>query len=291
MKKFLLIALIVFTANMVFANNLNEAKRFLKLAMTQLDADKIDEANESYNRAKSLIGNLKTWEARYWDAVSDEVLGKIHLKMGNVPLAKISYEIALNKYRNLVNMKDGSPEAINEILAKIDKISNSIERLPDNAKIVCLDNSKQSSIPILPQEVEKFSCINCKLKEFPYWLANYRNLSTLVLSKNNIKSILIPKMSNLKYLDLSQNKAKKIDGDFGDVPNLEYLYLNGMNLKSLPTSINKLSKLKILDIRGNNIPFSEIKNLIQSMPNTLIMHDNYILQTEKGEEEEQLQQE
>jgi len=94
-------------------------------------------------------------------------------------------------------------------------------------------------------------------------------------------------MLQLKYLDLSNNKVKNIDGDFADIPNLEYLYLNGMNLKKLPTSIIKLPKLKILDIRGNNIPFSEIKNLIQSMPNTLIIHDNYVLETQKGEEEEE----
>jgi len=287
MKKSLLLALLLFSLNFVWADDLNEAKRFLKLAITQIDADNIDEANASYNRAKSLIGNPKNWEARYWDAVSDEVLGKIHLKMGNVSLAKVSYEIAVNKYKKLINMKDGSPDAIQEILTKIDNINDSIERMLDNAKIISLDNSKQSSTPILPKDVEKFSCINCKLKEFPYWLTNYKNLTTIILEKNNIKSVQVPKMLQLKYLDLSNNKVKNIDGDFADIPNLEYLYLNGMNLKKLPTSIIKLPKLKILDIRGNNIPFSEIKNLIQSMPNTLIIHDNYVLETQKGEEEEE----
>jgi len=287
MKKIVFILIFWFIANLVYGKNLDEAKRFLKLANTQIDADKIDEANASYNRAKTLIGNPTTWEARYWDAVSDEVLGKIHLKMGNISLAKISFEIALNKYKKLVNMKDGSPDAIQEILAKIENINNSIGRIPNNAKIVSLDNSKQSSPIILPTEVEKFSCINCKIKDFPYWLNNYKNLTTIILSKNNIKSFVIPKMHSLKYLDLSQNKVKKIEGDFGDTPNLEYLFLTDMNLKTLPTSVIKLSKLKILDIRGNSIPFSEIKNLIQSMPNTLILHDNYVLEVQKGDDQEE----
>lgn len=287
MKKIVFLLIFLFIANLVYGKNLDEAKRFLKLANTQIDADKIDEANASYNRAKTLIGNPITWEARYWDAVSDEVLGKIHLKMGNISLAKISLEIALNKYKKLVNMKDGSPEAIQEILAKIENINNSIGRIPNNAKNVSLDNSKQSSSIILPTEVEKFSCINCKIKDFPYWLNNYKNLTTIILSKNNIKSFVIPKMHSLKYLDLSQNKVKKIEGDFGDTPNLEYLFLTDMNLKTLPTSVTKLSKLKILDMRGNSIQFSEIKNLIQSMPNTLILHDNYVLEVQKGDNQEE----
>lgn len=285
MKKFAILCLLLLMTTSIFAKNLNEAKRFLKLANTQLDADKFEDANASYNRAKSLIGKPTSWDERYWDAASDEFLGRLHIKMGNNALAKISYEIALNKYKNLVKMKDGSPEAINEIMSKINDLSNSMERIPNNAKIVSLDNSKQSSVLMLPQDIEKYSCVGCKLKEFPYWLSNYKKLNTLILANNNIKSIVIPKMPKLKYLDLSGNNAKKIEGDFGDIPNLEYLYLNGMKLKSIPTSITKLSKLNVLDIRGNNIPFSEIKNLIQYLSNTLILHDNYILDIQKGEEE------
>ena len=286
MRKLVMVCLLVLLSTTIYAKNLNEAKRFLKIANTQLDADKFDEANTSYNRAKSLIGNPTTWDERYWDAASDEFLGRLHLKMGNNALASISYEIALNKYKNLVKMKDGSPEAINEIMLKIDNLSNLKERIPNNAKIVSLDNSKQSSALILPQDIEKYSCVSCKLKEFPYWLTNYKKINTIVLANNNIKSIVIPKMPKLRYLDLSGNNAKKIEGDFGDIPNLEYLYLNGMKLKSVPTSIIKLTKLNVLDIRGNNIPFSEIKNLIQSLSSTLILHDNYILDVQKGEEEQ-----
>lgn len=285
MKKLAVVLFLLLLTTSIYAKNLNEAKRFLKLANTQLDADKFDDANTSYNRAKSLIGKPTTWDERYWDAATDEFLGRLHLKMGNNALAKISYEIALNKYKNLVKMKEGSPDAINEIMSKIDNLSNSVERIPNNAKIVSLDNSKQSSALILPQDIEKYSCVGCKMKEFPYWLTNYKKLNTIVLANNNIKSIVIPKMPKLKYLDLSGNNAKKIEGDFGDTPNLEYLYLNGMKLKSIPPSIIKLSKLNVLDIRGNNIPFSEIKNLIQSLSNTLILHDNYILDVQKGEEE------
>lgn len=286
MKKIIYIAIFAILSTTIFANNLNEGKRFLKLANTQLDANKFDEANASYNRAKLLIGNPTSWDAKYWDATADEFLGKLYMKMGNNSLAKISYEIALNKFKGLIKMQDGSPEAIKEILSKIDELSNVVDGLPQNAKVVSLDNSKQSGALLLPTNIEKFSAVGSKLKEFPYWLTNYKKLNTIILANNNIKSIIIPKMSKLKYLDLSGNKMKKIEGDFADLPNLEYLILSNMNLKSIPQSIAKLTKLNLLDIRGNNIPFSEIKTLIQSLPNTLILHDNYILDTQKSADEE-----
>ncbi len=286
MKKIILTLILVAIITPVFGKNIDEAKRFIKLAQTQLDAEKIDEANANYNRAKMLIGKPTTWDEKYWDAASDEFLAKLHLKMGNNAMAKISYEIALNKYKNLIKMRDGSPEAIKEILSRIDDISSSTERITDNAKIISLDNSKQSNALILPADIEKYSCVGCKLKEFPYWLASYKKLNTIVLANNNIKTFVIPKMPKLKYLDFSVNKTKKIEGDFGDIPNLEYLYLSGLNLKSIPPSIVKLSKLNVLDLRGNNIPFSEIKTIIQSLPNTLILHDKYILDVQKGEDEE-----
>lgn len=286
MKKAITITFLFILTITLFGKDINEAKRLLKLANTYLDAENYDEARASYNRAKSIIGNPTTWDAKYWDAVSDEYLGRLHLKMGNTSLAKISYEIALNKFNNLIKTKNGSPDAIKDILSKIDEINYSVGRISDNTKTISMDNSKPSSNMILPESIEKFSCVNCNLKDFPHWLTNYKKLNTVVLMDNKIKNFVVPKMPKLQYLDMSGNKIKKIEGDFGDIPNLEYLYLKGMQLKSLPASIVKLSKLIVLDIRGNNIPFSEIKNVIQSLPNTLILHDNYILEVQKGDEEE-----
>lgn len=284
MKKISLILYILLLVNISYANNLNEAKRFLKLAFTQIDAEKFDEARESYQKAKSLIGNPTTWEAKYWDAVSDEFLGKFHLKMGNVAMAKISYEIALNKYKNLVKNKDGSPDTIQEILSRIDDLAATIDRADLIAKVINLDNTKSTDNLILPNDIEKFSCDGCKLKEFPYWLTNYKKLNTLILSNNNIKTFVVPKIPNLKYLDMSGNKFKKIEGDFADLPKLEYLYLKDLKLKTIPVGLIKLKRLSVLDLRGNNIPFSEIKNLFQNLPNTLILHDRYILETQKGDD-------
>jgi hypothetical protein len=48
--------------------------------------------------------------------------------------------------------------------------------------------------------------------------------------------------------------------------------------------LTELKGLKVLKMTDNNIPFSMIKNLIQSMPNTLIIHDNYVKEATEEEE-------
>jgi hypothetical protein len=44
--------------------------------------------------------------------------------------------------------------------------------------------------------------------------------------------------------------------------------------------------MKVLNISGNKIPFSTIQSLIQALANTLIIHDNYILEEEAAPAEE-----
>ncbi len=282
-KIILLIVLIVINFTNLFSQDLNEAKRLLKLANTYLDVDNYQLANEFLNQAKRIIANNDSWEGKYWSAVADETLGKFYMKMENYPLAKLSLEIALNKYKEIIRMKDGSPEAVNSLIQKIEDLEASV-KIKDNTKIVSLDNTKIPSNLLLPTEIQSFSAINSKIKDFPYYLTTYKKIHTVILKQNKIKDFNIPTIKSLSYLDLSENKIKQINGDFSNLPNIEYLYLSNNSLKSLPISIGSLKKLKLLDIRNNNIPFSDIKNLIQSMPNTLILHDNYILDTEKGDE-------
>lgn len=282
-KIIVLIFLIAINFGHLLSQDLNEAKRLLKLTNTYLDADNYQLANEFLNQAKGIIANNDSWEGKYWSAVADETLGKFYMKMGNYPLAKLSFEIALNKYKKLIDFKDGSPEAVQSLLDKIEELETSV-KINDNTKIVSLDNTKIPENLLLPTEIQSFSAINAKIKDFPNYLTTYKKIHTVILKKNKIKDFNIPTMKSLTYLDLSENKIKQINGDFSNLPNLEYLYLSNNSLKSLPISISSLKKLKLLDLRNNNIPFSDIKNLIQSMPNTLILHDNYILDTEKGDE-------
>jgi Leucine-rich repeat (LRR) protein len=281
--------LILLTYNLFAENdNIEQAQRYLKLANTYLQANNTESAMLNYNKAKEIIVKNYNKNLKYWDAAADETLGNIYLKLGNLPLAKLSYQTALNKYKKILDEKGNSPEAIKMILESIDDNSfnmNLIERA--SAKIISLDNSKKiTQNLILPNSVESFSCNNCKLNEVPQAFFNSSNLKRVVLSNNKIKQFNISKMQKLEYLDLSKNKIKTINGNFYDLPNLQYLNLSDNALKEIPLSINELKNLKILNLKGNKIPFSFIKTLIQNMPNTLIINDNYQLieeSTESGE--------
>jgi Leucine-rich repeat (LRR) protein len=82
-------------------------------------------------------------------------------------------------------------------------------------------------------------------------------------------------------LDLSNNKLKQLEGDIPqNMPRLEYLLLQNNSLKELQLSISNMNNLKVLNISGNKIPFSTIKSIIQALPHTLVIHDNYIREEE-----------
>lgn len=270
-----------------FAQNLDEAKRLLKLANTYITSENFDKANENLNKAKEIIAKYNSWEGKYWDAAADETLGNLYLKNGIQSLAQISYETALKKYKKLLKNKDGSQIALDELIKKIDELENSTFKIENSgAKVVSLDDTKKAADNLeLPEGIESFSCNNCKLKEFPYSTLESPKIKTIVLSNNRIKDFTIQKNNNLEYLDLSNNRLKEINGSLKDFSKLKYLNLSGNSFKSIPIGIIELKGLKVLNLTNNNIPFTMIKNLIQSMPNTLIIHDKYILEQPESEEE------
>ncbi|EQB60808.1 at2g17440-like protein [Vairimorpha apis BRL 01] len=89
------------------------------------------------------------------------------------------------------------------------------------------------------EKVPKFNCI----------------IRYLDLSFNFIKEIdsNISNYVNLRYLDLSFNKIEKICFNISCCINLEYLDLSFNLLKVVPKSLINIDKLKVLDLRGNNI--------------------------------------
>ena len=290
MKKIIIIFCVVFLGFInLYAGNTAEASRFVKLANTYLQNDNFEKADASLNKARELLGKANSWEEQYWSAAIDEAYGNYYMKLNNAEMAKFSFNQALKKYKKLINMKGGSQDALEELLEHSAALENSLNILSGNTKVVSLDNQKLKQIPsFLPQNMESFSCNNCKLREFPNQFTAYKNLKTIILSNNNLKEFQVSQFPNLTMLDLSNNKIKQIDGDFAqNMPHLEYLLLQNNSLKELPLSITNMKKLKVLNISGNKIPFSIIQSLIQALPNTLIIHDNYILEEEATPAEEE----
>ena len=190
------------------------------------------------------------------------------------------------KYKKLIRSKDGSTDAVQDILDRMNGLNQTSFSLDNrNAKVISLDNTKKVAANYdLPTTVESYSCNNCNMRDFPYNALEAPNLKTLILSNNKIRDFDVKKNNKINYLDLSNNRLKEITGTFTDMPNLNYLNLSGNSLKTIPDGIESLKKLKVLNITGNKIPFAMIKNLIQSLPNTLIVHDNYVLESQTEED-------
>ncbi|OGU58350.1 MAG: hypothetical protein A2X64_10060 [Ignavibacteria bacterium GWF2_33_9] len=286
MKKLLSILIIFLFVSSAFSQSLELAKRYLKLANTYINTEDFDKANDNLNKAKDIISRYKSWDAKYWDAVADETLGNLYLKNGVTPLAQISYETALMKYKKLIRTKDGSQEAVQELLNRITGLDQTSFTLQNGkAKVISLDNTKKVANDYeLPPTVESYSCNNCNMRDFPYNALEAPNLKTLILSNNRIRDFEVKPHNKITYLDISNNRIKEIRGSFTQMSNLIYLDISGNSLKTIPEGIESLKKLKVLKITNNKIPFAMIKNLIQSLPNTLIVHDNYVLESQTEED-------
>eukprot|EP00794_Sanderia_malayensis_P017946 gene17946-19736_t len=113
-------------------------------------------------------------------------------------------------------------------------------------------------------------------------LSKLRNLNTLVLSANNIKSIRANTFTanqKLKTLSLESNKIRKVNkGAFTGLPSLLILKLNSNNVKALHSSALKgLHSLTTLHLKNNklrSIPTEALKHLKRL--STLTLENNKI---------------
>lgn len=290
--------------------NANElGKRYLKLGNTYRESGDYEKAEEYLKQGKALVG-----KDGYWTATASEFLGYLYRDMvasGNygdntdyfAALSKDNFEKALAGFQKMVKQKDGSPIPLTEIMKNIGEVKNEIadensaptgragnSPAPQygNAKVVNIDNSKIKEIPYdLPANMENFSAVNNRIKEFPSSLNQFSKLKYLNLKKNKITSLDngLSGLKGLRTLNCSDNKIKTIPQTIGDLKQLEILDLSNNKLKEIPASITSLKNLKVLDISGNKIQFSNISTLIKNMPNTNIIFDRYELVEEESVEE------
>lgn len=71
-------------------------------------------------------------------------------------------------------------------------------------------------------------------------------------------------LKNLRYLDLSFNPIMELTDFLLNFTKLEFLFLNGCNLRKIPNGIKKLKNLRILDLNNNFL--KEIPYTIQNLP-------------------------
>lgn len=304
MKKMIIIIILAFSSisiNSQFTDN-SVASRYVKLANTYINAEDFNSAIEILKKADMELKNRSGWDAEYWRAATNETYGVLFMKMKMPDEARKHFQFALDGYTKLVSMPRGSQEAVAELMKSIESIMQTdIEGLETNPKsraiaglgydgnVMNYDNLKLDNLPNdLPANAINLSLAENKLKEIPSSIYNYKNLKYVNLSNNRIGNANMPNgaFKSLIWLDLSNNKIKKIPETIENLQNIEFLDLSNNRIKELPVTISNMKKLKVLNLKGNRIPFSSLKQLLQSMPSTNILHDEYIRLDEEETEEE-----
>ncbi|XP_067152595.1 leucine-rich repeat-containing protein 57 isoform X2 [Apteryx mantelli] len=106
------------------------------------------------------------------------------------------------------------------------------------------------------QKTGVFQLTGKGLTEFPEDLQKLTsNLRTIDLSNNKMEILppLIGKFSFLKSLALNNNKLTALPEELCKLKKLETLHLNGNHLRQLPAAFGQLSALKTLSLSGNQL--------------------------------------
>lgn len=83
----------------------------------------------------------------------------------------------------------------------------------------------------------------------------------------------IPKLTNLRVLNLDDNQLKSIPASFSKLRLLEDLSLANNQLTSIPKSLKKLKHLKTLDISGNALSKEQVLQVREWLEETEILAD------------------
>lgn len=124
---------------------------------------------------------------------------------------------------------------------------------------------------------ETLDLSNQGLKKAPSYIFDRTNIESLDLSSNQLEGALqaeIRHLSNLKVLDLSDNKFTGVPAEVGQLKNLEVLDLSNNLLTGLPYELGNLSKLKLLDISGNKYSEADLNVIRKSLPSFTIVKTN-----------------
>jgi len=79
------------------------------------------------------------------------------------------------------------------------------------------------------------------------------------------------KCTALQVLDVSNNGLTALPDDIIRLELLQHLNLAANGLKKLPKNLDKLKYLKTLDVSHNQLAFSELERLRQTLPNVKIL--------------------
>ena len=169
-------------------------------------------------------------------------------KLLNLKQLDLSHNFIKNLPKELWKLKNLKFLGLSE--NRLEGLSNSIEKLI-NLKILTLDNNE-------------------KLLSLPPGLENLKSLEEIYIDKKfSMKKFLNKNDQNPKILNLNNKKLPCIPIDIIMLKeNLEELYLKNNNFTKIPSFLDKLKKLKKLDLSKNQInSIEDVPDEIFELPN------------------------
>ena len=156
------------------------------------------------------------------------------------------------------------------------EIHDSID--PLSIKNISLTKLKIDSVP---EELLKYKNIvsldlsKNKLKTIPNWINSFEALRKINLYKNDFEQfpVQIFKLTQLDTLIISKNKLDSLPDEIQQLKKLKYLDLWDNLILYYPENISELTNLKTLDIRGITYGPTFIEKLISTLPWTTILYD------------------
>jgi len=102
----------------------------------------------------------------------------------------------------------------------------------------------------------------------------YKDIEQLDLSEQGLSGSLkseIRHLSDLKYVDLSNNDFTGLPAEIGQLSDLETLMLKNNEFTGLPHELGNLENLKYLDLSGNAISVTDVAIIMERLPNVVVV--------------------
>ena len=135
---------------------------------------------------------------------------------------------------------------------------NSLEKAllaPDMAYRLDLSGKKLKELPEGIRDLKNLNALdlgNNKLKVVPEWLGELKNLQELRIAKNRLVDfpVVICQLIHLKRLDLSRNALTGLPPCIGELTEMTSFDLWSNDLAEFPEEMEKLDKLRFMDLRA-----------------------------------------
>jgi uncharacterized protein YwqG len=163
-----------------------------------------------------------------------------------------------------LQLSDPYPDALHEAIRPLTQLRTFGISFSNN-------ENPATALREIPREIKKFKHLTelsltgiSGVSFFPAWLGALKALKRLTLTNSQSEGVHpeIFQYAQLEYCNLSRNKLVTISPVLPD--SLQWLWLEGNQLTSLPASLLKLPKLKYLNIKGN--PFESLPDGLDKIP-------------------------